>query len=217
MESSAASYRFVALRPEATPLLRLQKQWLTNPGGRAIIGIDRRCKPAPATTVPATLASLDSPSPQSQVQLAFEPGIATITLNRPERRNAMSMAANARLFALWDQIDDTPDVRAVILTSADCGSFCAGMDLAEAARAKAETGKDILDLLDDPFYERMRRVRVPIIAAMTGHFLAAGMVLAPTPTCASASPAPRAPSVRAGSVAARRGPRRWWRCCLWRS
>ena len=116
--------------------------------------------------------------PEDQVRLALEPGLATITLNRPERRNALSMAANARLFALWEQIDSDPGIRAVILTSADCGSFCAGMDLAEAARAKAETGRDILDLLDDPFYERMRQVRVPIIAAMTGHFLAGGMVLA---------------------------------------
>ena len=178
MESSAASYRFVARRTRGILVLPQHKQWLTKPGGKAIIGIDCRSEPASATAVPATLVALDSPSPESQVKLALEPGIATITLNRPERRNAMSMAANARLFALWDQIDDTPDVRAVILTSADCGSFCAGMDLAEAARAKAETGKDILDLLDDPFYERMRRVRVPIIAAMTGHFLAAGMVLA---------------------------------------
>ena len=120
----------------------------------------------------------DAPEVTQHILFNIEDGVATITLNRPERRNAMSMAANARLFALWDEIDNTPGIRAVIITSADCGSFCAGMDLAEAARAKAETGKDILDLLDDPFYERMRRVRVPIIAAMTGHFLAAGMVLA---------------------------------------
>jgi enoyl-CoA hydratase/carnithine racemase len=42
----------------------------------------------------------------------------------------------------------------------------------------ARTGKDILQLLRDPMYQRMREVRVPIIAAMTGHFTAGGMVLA---------------------------------------
>lgn len=104
--------------------------------------------------------------------------VATITLNRPERRNALSLAANERLHGLWGRIDAQPSIRAVILTSADCGTFCAGMDLKEAARLKQETGQDILDLLVDPFYERMRRVSVPIIVAMTGHFAAAGMVLA---------------------------------------
>ena len=104
--------------------------------------------------------------------------IATITLNRPERRNALSLAANIRLHGLWEKIDSDPNIRAVILTSADCGTFCAGMDLKEAAELRQSTGKDILDLLADPFYERMRKVTVPIIASMTGHFTAAGMVLA---------------------------------------
>lgn len=104
--------------------------------------------------------------------------VATITLNRPERRHALSIAANERLHALWQAIDAHTAVRAVVLTSTDCGTFCAGMDLREAAAMRAETGRDILDLLADPFYERMRRVAVPVIAAMTGHFTAAGMVLA---------------------------------------
>lgn len=51
------------------------------------------------------------------------------------------------------------------------------MDLKEAAEIKRTRGVDILDLLQDPFYERMRRVKKPIIAAMTGHFAAGGMVL----------------------------------------
>lgn len=112
------------------------------------------------------------------VLLEVRGAVATITLNRPERRNALSMVANSRLHALWETIDADPAIRAVVLTSADCGTFCAGMDLKEAAEMRQSTGKDILDLLADPFYERMRRVAVPIIAAMTGHFTAAGMVLA---------------------------------------
>ncbi len=104
--------------------------------------------------------------------------VATITLHRPERRNALTIAANQRLYELWEKVDADESIRAVILTSTDCGTFCAGMDLKEAAAERQRSGKDILDLLVDPFYERMRRVRVPVIAAMTGHFTAAGMVLA---------------------------------------
>jgi enoyl-CoA hydratase len=112
------------------------------------------------------------------VLYAVVDGIATITLNRPAQRNALSIAANERLFELWAEVDRDDAVRAVVLTSADCGTFCAGMDLKEAARVSAERGCDILELLRDPFYARMRAVAKPIVAAMTGQFTAGGMTLA---------------------------------------
>jgi len=104
-------------------------------------------------------------------------GIASITINRPESRNALSVAASNRLHELWDAIDGSASIRVVILTSADCGTFCAGMDLKEASRIKQEQGKDVLTLVKDPMQQRMRRVRQPIIAAMTGHATAGGMLL----------------------------------------
>lgn len=115
---------------------------------------------------------------REHVRYAVDQGIATITLDRPESRNALSIVANARLHDLWSEVDHDASVRVIVLTSADCGVFCAGMDLKEAARIKAERGLDILDVLPDPFYERMRKVEKPIVAAMTGHFTAGGMVLA---------------------------------------
>jgi enoyl-CoA hydratase len=114
---------------------------------------------------------------QDAVLYAVDAGIATITLNRPERRNAINIAVADRLHALWEQVEADGAVRVAILTSADCGTFCAGMDLKEAAEIKRERGVDILSQLRDPFHERMRTVRKPIIAAMTGHFAAGGMML----------------------------------------
>ena len=104
-------------------------------------------------------------------------GIATITLNRPERRNALSIAAVERLYDLWETIDARPEIRVVVLTAAPCGTFCAGMDLKEASEIKVKQGVDVLTLLRDPFHQRMRAVRAPIIAAMTGHFAAGGFML----------------------------------------
>jgi len=104
-------------------------------------------------------------------------GIATVSINRPEARNALSISVSNGLVKLWEKIDQTPEIRVVILTSADCGTFCAGLDLKEAARMKAETGEDILTFHLDAFQSRMRRVKVPIIAAMTGHVAAGGMML----------------------------------------
>lgn len=112
------------------------------------------------------------------VQYSVQSAIATITINRPAQRNALSIAVCERLLDLWDEVDADHRIRAVILTSADCGVFSAGMDLKEAARVRAESGKDMLQMLRDPFHQRMRKVSKPIIAAMTGHFTAGGMVLA---------------------------------------
>ena len=116
-------------------------------------------------------------SPEEIVLFEVGEGIATITLNRPERRNALSIAAANRLFDLWEAVDSDPGIRAVVLTAAPCGTFCAGMDLKEASAVKAERGVDVLTLIRAPFHERMRRVRAPIIAAMTGHFAAGGFML----------------------------------------
>ncbi len=111
-----------------------------------------------------------------ELLFAVADGIATITINRPQHRNAMNIAVANGLTEIWEDIDNSSEVRVVILTSADCGTFCAGLDLKEAARKKAETGADILTFMKDPFQNRMRRVRVPIIAAMTGHLMAGGMM-----------------------------------------
>ncbi|OVZ59423.1 enoyl-CoA hydratase [Pigmentiphaga sp. NML080357] len=113
-----------------------------------------------------------------EVLVEHEGAIATVTINRPAQRNALSTAVCRRLGEVWDEIGGNEGVRVVILTSADCGTFCAGMDLKEAARIRADSGRDILEVLDDPFHQRMRKIDKPIIAAMTGHFTAGGMVLA---------------------------------------
>jgi enoyl-CoA hydratase/carnithine racemase len=112
-----------------------------------------------------------------EVRVERREGVATITLNRPEVRNALSMRANEHLYALWSELDADTSVRAIVLTSTDCGTFCAGMDLKEAAQIKHSTGQDVLKSLKDPMYQRMRTVSKPLIAAMTGHFAASGMVL----------------------------------------
>lgn len=114
---------------------------------------------------------------ENPVRFTLEDGIATVTLDRPAQRNALSIEAMNGLYEAWESIDQNPDVRVVILTSSDCGTFCSGMDLKQTARVKQETGKDILTFMKDPFHYRMRRVKVPIIAAMTGHLMAGGMLM----------------------------------------
>lgn len=108
--------------------------------------------------------------------MVIDDGIATVTIQRPEARNALSVAVANGLSRAWSDIAARDDVLVVILTSSDCGTFCAGLDLKEAARLR-EAGTDILDAIDDPFQKRMTELAVPVIAAMTGHVIAGGMML----------------------------------------
>ena len=56
-------------------------------------------------------------------------GVATLTLNHPERKNAWSLAMEHRYFELLDEAAASPDVRAIVVTGAGA-SFCPGMDMA---------------------------------------------------------------------------------------
>jgi len=113
----------------------------------------------------------------NELRYQVEAGIATITLNRPQQKNALSTSLINQLADLWTQVDKDEGVKVIVLTSTDCGVFCAGMDLKEAAEIKRHTGKDVLTTLKDPFHQQMRQVKKPIIAAMTGHLIAGGMLL----------------------------------------
>ncbi|MCA0325341.1 MAG: enoyl-CoA hydratase/isomerase family protein [Proteobacteria bacterium] len=121
---------------------------------------------------------MNTTTTEPPVRFSHQDGIATLCIDRPAQRNALSIAVCEKLLDLWDEVDSNDAIRVAILTSADCGTFSAGMDLKEAAQVRAETGKDMLEMLRDPFHQRMRRVSKPIVAAMTGHFTAGGMVLA---------------------------------------
>ncbi len=117
-------------------------------------------------------------SDQEPVRYDISEGIATVTINRPERKNALSVEAMNGLTEAWARAEADAAVRAIILTSADCGVFCAGLDLKQAAEIRARDGVDILTLMRDPMQTAMRKVTKPIIAAMTGSLMAGGMMLA---------------------------------------
>lgn len=111
------------------------------------------------------------------IEVTVENGIATVKINRPDRKNALSVVATNGLTDAWEQIEADSSIRVAIITSADCGAFCAGMDLKEAAEIARDEGVDILTKMRDPFHETMRDCTKPIIAAMTGSVFAGGMML----------------------------------------
>lgn len=113
------------------------------------------------------------------VRLAVEGAVATITLARSEKLNALDAAMIAALADAAAQIDADPAVRAAIITGEGKG-FCAGGDIAawgglppiEMWRTWTRAGHRAFDAL--------ARLRVPLIAALNGHALGGGLELAGT-------------------------------------
>jgi enoyl-CoA hydratase len=116
-------------------------------------------------------------SDDNPIRFEAQDGIATVTIDRPERKNALSWQAMEGLTDAWERAENDPAVRVIVLTSADCGVFCAGMDLKQAAEIKAREGVDLTTKARDPMQNNMRSVTKPIIAAMTGSLMAGGMML----------------------------------------
>jgi enoyl-CoA hydratase len=117
-------------------------------------------------------------SDSEPIRTEIDHGVATVIIDRPERKNALSVEAMNGLSDAWQRVESDPQVRVVILTSADCGVFSAGLDLKQAAEIRARDGVDILTRMRDPMQTGMRAVSKPIIAAMTGSLMAGGMLLA---------------------------------------
>jgi enoyl-CoA hydratase/carnithine racemase len=97
---------------------------------------------------------------------------ATITLNRPEKRNALNEAMLKGFDEALVAVEHEPEIRAVILRGAG-GSFCSGLDLAEADRL--EGGHSPVGI--ERVFHRLENVSVPTIAAMQGSALAGGCEL----------------------------------------
>ena len=64
-------------------------------------------------------------------------GVATVTLNRPDRLNALNRRMLGELIPpIWGELDADPSVRAVILTGAGDRAFCSGLDVKEQAEGR---------------------------------------------------------------------------------
>lgn len=66
--------------------------------------------------------------PYEEIEYEVRDGIATVTLNRPERLNAFTFVMRGEMLDVFDRIDADDDVRAVVVTGAG-RAFCAGADL----------------------------------------------------------------------------------------
>lgn len=105
---------------------------------------------------------------------ARDDGIAIITINRPDQRNALSREVREGLFAAWDWFERDASLRIAILTGAGEKAFCAGGDLKEMV----ETGLQVppRDFFPLP-YDNIELTK-PTIAAINGVAFAGGWMIA---------------------------------------
>ncbi len=96
--------------------------------------------------------------------------VAIVTLNRPDRRNAISGGLLTQLRATMTALDASPDVRVIVLTGAD-PAFCAGLDLTELGQADSPLARAV----SGPVLPQLSK---PLIGAVNGAAITGGLELA---------------------------------------
>ena len=111
---------------------------------------------------------------------AFESGVATLTLNRPERKNPLTFASYAELRDLFRAFNYASDVKAVVLTGAG-GNFCSGGDVHEIIGPLTKMSMpELLEFtrMTGDLIKAMRACPQPIVAAIDGICAGAGAMMA---------------------------------------
>lgn len=118
----------------------------------------------------------------SRITCSISDGIADVRLDRPDKLNALSLDMLGELRATARGLGRTPGLRAVVV-SGNGRSFCAGLDLGAAARNPAAVARAFVptprgtNLFQEACWA-WRRLPVPVIAAVHGHVLGAGVQIA---------------------------------------
>jgi enoyl-CoA hydratase len=122
--------------------------------------------------------------------ITFEPGqdgIALITINRPEKRNALNRATVGELDDAFARVAKEPGIRALILTGAGDKAFVAGADIGELA-VQAPVEARVYALYGQQVLRRLETMPKPSVAAINGYALGGGLELAMACTVRFAAP-----------------------------
>jgi enoyl-CoA hydratase/carnithine racemase len=113
-----------------------------------------------------------------QILYEVEDKIATVTLNRPDRLNAMNKTMNSEIREVLDRVNEDDDVRALIVTGAG-RAFCAGADMAAGKGSSFAIGTDMETHRDGGGIVTLKlyQLKKPVIAAINGPAVGFGMTM----------------------------------------
>jgi len=100
--------------------------------------------------------------------------IVCVTLNRPDRMNAISVETGNELIEVFKEYRDNADLWVMIITAAGDKSFCSGMYVTEAAQKTEEKGKTEGYTIFKPWTDMMQSIRKPFICAVNGYCIGGG-------------------------------------------
>lgn len=112
------------------------------------------------------------------ILVAKENSIAIITINRPEKLNALNKITIQELHHAFGELELNLDTRVIILTGSGEKAFVAGADIAEFADFSVEEGVQLAAQGQDILFNFVEKLRVPVIAAINGFALGGGLELA---------------------------------------
>ena len=133
-----------------------------------------------ATTSATTSDGTDLPvDAAGHILLRREPPVATVTINRPAQRNAISFTMWGQLTELMNDLDNDRDIRCVVIAGAGDEAFSAGADISdfEAHRSDSQRGR-IYNRAVDGLLEKVAEMGTPVISMIDGFAAGGGCELA---------------------------------------
>lgn len=116
---------------------------------------------------------------EAALTLTTAEGIATICINRPDKRNAFDTAMWQRMTALCTELGEDPSVKIVVLRSASPAAFSAGADIAEFDELRKDPVRAAQNMADiEDAMAAMHAMPRPTIAVIDGHCFGGGLALA---------------------------------------
>ncbi|MGK2860834.1 MAG: enoyl-CoA hydratase/isomerase family protein [Chitinophagaceae bacterium] len=109
---------------------------------------------------------------------SLENGICTITINRPDKLNALNKTVIEELGSAIDEVSNNADIKSAIITGQGNKAFVAGADISEFATLDAAGGKALAQKGQDLVFTKIENCKKPIIAAVNGFALGGGCELA---------------------------------------
>ncbi|PJB13171.1 MAG: enoyl-CoA hydratase [Flavobacteriales bacterium CG_4_9_14_3_um_filter_40_17] len=104
--------------------------------------------------------------------------IATITINRPDKLNALNRATLAELRSALEEVEKNRVVRVVILTGSGNKAFVAGADISEFSSFEKNQGSELAQKGHESVMDYLQNFNKPVIAAINGYALGGGLELA---------------------------------------